>query len=596
MIELSLPSYVINFDELANAIKDYLQNGVKVDIGSITVSTSNIEDLLTQIRDKIQGVNYTDLINALNDLGIKLDGLSGNLGISGIQKIYGEMLEITASTGTYMIEFTVPKNGRITGITYSQSAWNFQDTWDLKAADNILFTGVRTKEYGENKFFNVFYQVTAGQKIDFVFNNISGSSKILWVDFNILEDEESVSDIPGTNNNPSGNGNTGGGTTTMTDTTKYLRRFVVTDSTDPSYVDPSSLNMDYWTMASESIPNDFWKGRNSLLQMFQNSSTDGSVYTNSVINTITNFHKYLFNLQQDIRKNALVLSDWQDDYSAFISLCNKDVSSGGYGLQSLTTIQKTEIYLTYIFQTVTLIFPSCESLLTADYINEFKKYLPVKRLRVLEWIDFSDVKSNKLVDAFDLDLGNDGDLKTFTSYMNVEPSALDVSISDPSQDEVLNPFFFKLYTDGQAVTGDSVVSVGAFPGDKWEIKKADSSYDTGDAKTMAVRTFLHELGHGIDFQYETINGTKLSNLSEWRDIGGWEHGSASSIPKLKPTKWACDCTAADKEPPISLYGCTLVYEDFAETHSCYCINPGYLQKYYPKRYAFMEKYVKNFSA
>jgi hypothetical protein len=185
---MSLPSYVINFDELADAIKDYLQNGVNVDIGNITVPTPNIEDLLAQIRDKIQGVNYTDLINALNDLGIKLDGLSGNLGISGIQKIYGEMLEIPASTGAYTIEFMVPKSGRITGITTSQSAWNFQDTWDLKVEDNMLFTGVRTKEYGENKFFNVFYQVTAGQKIDFVFNNASGSSKILWVDFNILED------------------------------------------------------------------------------------------------------------------------------------------------------------------------------------------------------------------------------------------------------------------------------------------------------------------------------------------------------------------------------------------------------------------------
>ncbi|MEY7998599.1 hypothetical protein AB8U03_00035 [Clostridium sp. Mt-5] len=185
---MSLPSYVINFDELADAIKDYLQNGVNVDIGSITVPTDNMEDLLTQIRDKIQGVNYTDLIEALNALGVKLDGLSGNLGISGIQKIYGQMLQISAPEGPYTIEFTVPKAGRITGITASQSAWNFQDTWDLRVEDTVLFTGVRTKEYGENKFFNVFYPVTAGQKIYFVFNNVSGSSKILWVDFNILED------------------------------------------------------------------------------------------------------------------------------------------------------------------------------------------------------------------------------------------------------------------------------------------------------------------------------------------------------------------------------------------------------------------------
>lgn len=186
--ESSIASYVINFDELADAIGNYLENGVNVDIGSIVVPTDQMEDLLSQIKDKIQGVDYNALIEALNALGVKLDGLAGNLGISGIQKIYGEMLEIPSSTGAYIIEFAVPKKGKITGITTSQSAWNFQDTWDLKVADNTLFEGVRTKEYGENKFFNVFYPVTAGQKIDFVFNNISGSSKILWVDFNILED------------------------------------------------------------------------------------------------------------------------------------------------------------------------------------------------------------------------------------------------------------------------------------------------------------------------------------------------------------------------------------------------------------------------
>jgi hypothetical protein len=99
------------------------------------------------------------------------------------------MLEIPATVGNYTIEFIVPNNGKITGLTTSQSAWNLQDSWDLKVDNNVLFNGVRTKEYGENKFFNVFYRILSGQKIDFIFNYNSGSSKVLWVDFNILEDE-----------------------------------------------------------------------------------------------------------------------------------------------------------------------------------------------------------------------------------------------------------------------------------------------------------------------------------------------------------------------------------------------------------------------
>lgn len=182
---MSLPSYVINFDELVDLIKDYLKNGINVDIGSLTFNTDDIERLLGEIKDKIQGVDYNNLINALNSLGVKLEGLSGNLGISGTQKIYGKMLRIPAIVGEYIIEFSVPNNSKLTGITYSQSNWNVEDSWDLVIGDKKLFDNIRTKEYGEYKHFNVFYSIDGVVK--FIYNNKSGSSKVLWVDFNILE-------------------------------------------------------------------------------------------------------------------------------------------------------------------------------------------------------------------------------------------------------------------------------------------------------------------------------------------------------------------------------------------------------------------------
>lgn len=185
---MSIPSYVINFDELSALLKDYLQNGINVDVGDITFSTAEMENLLREISSKIQGVDYNSLITALNALGAKLDSLGGSLGMSGIQKIYGEMLEVISDDEPQTIEFTIPNSGRITGVTYSLSSWNYEDNWDLFINDTQLFKGVRIKEYGETKFFNVFYPVTGGQKLKFIFNNISGSNKILWVDFNILED------------------------------------------------------------------------------------------------------------------------------------------------------------------------------------------------------------------------------------------------------------------------------------------------------------------------------------------------------------------------------------------------------------------------
>lgn len=184
---MSVPSYVLNFDELADAIRNYLETGINVDVNNISFSTENIENILREIETKIQGVDYNNLISALNALGVKIDALSGNLGVSGTQKIYGQMLQIPASSGSYEVDFIAPSNGKITSITTSQSAWNFQDTWDLQVNGITLFNSVRTKEYGESKYFEVFYPITGGQNIKFIFNNNSGSNKTIWVDFALLE-------------------------------------------------------------------------------------------------------------------------------------------------------------------------------------------------------------------------------------------------------------------------------------------------------------------------------------------------------------------------------------------------------------------------
>ncbi|APC41051.1 hypothetical protein [Clostridium estertheticum] len=183
---MGLPSYVVNFDELVDAIKGYLENGIKVDVGDITFSTADMEKLLAEIRDKIQGIDYGNLIKALNDLGVKLTGLlTGD--DSGAQHMYGEMIEIPATIGDYVIEFKPRKNGRITGITYSQSTWNFKDNWDLFYGNSVLFDKVRTKEYGEHKYFNVFLAIRAGESLKFIHHNDSGTSKVIWVDFEMLE-------------------------------------------------------------------------------------------------------------------------------------------------------------------------------------------------------------------------------------------------------------------------------------------------------------------------------------------------------------------------------------------------------------------------
>ncbi|HDK7176474.1 TPA: hypothetical protein PTV31_003084 [Clostridium botulinum] len=190
---MGLPSYILNWDELDPILKDYLENKIDVDIESLSIDTSKIEELLENIKEQMPEVDYSNLIASLDNLAKQLESLSNNIGISGTQKVYGKMIEIPAINKNYPVTFKVPKKGKITGITYSLSAWHFLDTIDMTIIkeDNtleVLFDNMRTKNFGENKVFNVFYSINKDEEIIFNFKNNSGTSKVLWIDFNILED------------------------------------------------------------------------------------------------------------------------------------------------------------------------------------------------------------------------------------------------------------------------------------------------------------------------------------------------------------------------------------------------------------------------
>lgn len=182
-----MPAYVLNFDELAELIKGYLQNGITVNAGDITLNTDDLKALLEQIKDKLSDIDYSTLVNALNSLGAKIDTLNSSIGKEGTQKIYGNIFEIPSAPGDQVYNFKVPQNGKLANIAYSLSAWNYQDTWSLQINGQTLFNNVTTKEYGENKEFENFYSLNASDTISVIYHNNSAAAKILWMDFSILE-------------------------------------------------------------------------------------------------------------------------------------------------------------------------------------------------------------------------------------------------------------------------------------------------------------------------------------------------------------------------------------------------------------------------
>ena len=190
---MGLPVYVINPEEFGEAVAEYLGKDITITTGNVTIDTSQLSTLLQEIKDKIPAatdLDLTGLITALNNLNIKITDLSTKLAFEGLQTVIGKSLDVPATIGDYTIEFDIAKKGRITGVTYSQSSWQYTDNWDLLIGTNKIFSNIYTKEYGENKPFYNFYDVNAGDKVYFIYHNNSASNKVLWVDLEILESED----------------------------------------------------------------------------------------------------------------------------------------------------------------------------------------------------------------------------------------------------------------------------------------------------------------------------------------------------------------------------------------------------------------------
>lgn len=139
---MSLPSYIVNFDELEDLLKEALSNTVVKDIADLY----------------------------------------------GVQKVKGFYKPIPAIKSEYkIVEFIPDESIIITGISYSQSAWKANDYWDLYIGDEKLFENVYTKELGEQKHWEVINPVNAGVPIKIILNNQSGNSRHVWVDIEYVK-------------------------------------------------------------------------------------------------------------------------------------------------------------------------------------------------------------------------------------------------------------------------------------------------------------------------------------------------------------------------------------------------------------------------
>jgi hypothetical protein len=227
---MGLPSYIINFDEIKQPIIDAISEAsfdvtvgdISLDSASISIDTSAIETSLDDIISKLTtvkdnstlvkdttkdiltaltthdtnmtskmdmlGTKIEAIIESMAEMYILLEKIKEQLASEGQQRAVGDSIVIPAIAGTYSRTFSFNKDVLITGISMSQSAWNFNDRWSLDVGAFNMFDKIYTKLRGEHKQLSKFLPVPANTDIVFYYDNTSSAnSKYVWFDLEFIE-------------------------------------------------------------------------------------------------------------------------------------------------------------------------------------------------------------------------------------------------------------------------------------------------------------------------------------------------------------------------------------------------------------------------
>ncbi len=178
---MSLPKYIINFDELTDDLKNKLLDIINDELKFKypELNTNNIEALFEDIKELLPSTVYKGIKNKIDSLILK--------NIEGIQKVEGKLLDVPAIKNNYKIDFIFEKDVFLTGIHLNQTGWKKEDRWDLIVNKNKIIDKSTIKEIGEHKYFSTYYKVNANTPISFILHNNSGNSRQVIIDLEYVK-------------------------------------------------------------------------------------------------------------------------------------------------------------------------------------------------------------------------------------------------------------------------------------------------------------------------------------------------------------------------------------------------------------------------
>lgn len=159
---MGIAKYIVNIDEFAQSFQDIVMTP--------ELSTESLEQLFREKLDEIIAL-LKQLIQPNQNQTFKSVDMSKH---------------IPAIVNTFIISKNFEQDVYLTGITFSQTAWKPEDTLSLELNGNLIIDQIHTKELGQQKFFNAFIPVKAGEEVRILYHNTSGNSKMLFCDLDYI--------------------------------------------------------------------------------------------------------------------------------------------------------------------------------------------------------------------------------------------------------------------------------------------------------------------------------------------------------------------------------------------------------------------------
>lgn len=138
---MSLPNYILNLDEFAQAIRDAFDSPKLLNLGQ--------------------------------------------------QRVHGLQVEVDTSK-TQTVSWVTPMDILLTGVKFGVNDYRnigYEDTFDMLINDEVMFENVRIKEMYEYKRYRQPYALPENTEIKFVFNNNDDMKKYVWFDIEYVDKE-----------------------------------------------------------------------------------------------------------------------------------------------------------------------------------------------------------------------------------------------------------------------------------------------------------------------------------------------------------------------------------------------------------------------